>query len=249
MIPEKISSLNQSFLLQEVPIMSKKLLLFDIDGTLVRVEGMSRISLIEALRSVYGTEGSAATHNFSGKMDSVIISEVMREAGLSDAQIANGFDEAKKLYIDNFKSQAEKNHVRVMSGVIALLEELHKHPGVVLALLTGNFEESGRHKLILPDINHYFPFGAFADDAPTRNQLPPVAVERAKSHTGIDFKAKEVVIIGDTEHDVNCAKVLSSKSIAVATGYYSADALRSYYPDHVFENFSDTKAVLEAIFS
>jgi phosphoglycolate phosphatase len=227
--------------------MSKKLLLFDIDGTLLRVKGMSRQALIDALRSIYGTSGTASTHNFAGKMDGVIISEVMREAGFSDAQISQGFNEAKQKYIDNFKHTAELSHIEVMLGVGELLEKLSADPNVILALLTGNFEESGRHKLHLPNINYYFAFGAFADDAATRNELPPVAVERAFKRTGIRFKEKDVVIIGDTEHDVNCAKVLNSKCVAVATGHYPIEKLRSYNPDIALENFSDVNQTLAAI--
>jgi Predicted phosphatases len=101
----------------------------------------------------------------------------------------------------------------------------------------------------LPNLNHYFPFGAFADDAQTRNELPPIAVERAYAYTGRRFEGKDVVIIGDTPHDITCAKVLDSKSIAVATGFYNEAQLRAHSPDHVFSNLADTDAVLETILS
>lgn len=227
--------------------MKPKLVLFDIDGTLLKVEGISRNALIESLRQVYGTEGSAHTHDFAGKLDSVIIMEVMKEAGLSDEEIRKGFEEVKRTYIRLFKERARREHIRLMTGVVELLQALAAEQHVTLGLLTGNFEESGRYKVALPGLEHYFPFGAFADDANTRNELPPIAVERAFAHTGIRFSGKDVVIIGDTPHDINCAKVLDSKAIAVATGFYSAEELQSYQPDYVFENFADTSAVMEAI--
>lgn len=229
--------------------MSKKLVLFDIDGTLLRVRGISRQSLIDALREVFGTEGSASTHNFAGKLDSVIIKEVMRTVGLSDAEIEKGFQEAKRRYIYNFKQHAQREHIEVMTGIYELVEKLAQDERIVLSLLTGNFEESGRHKLALLNLNDYFAFGAFADDAETRNALPAIAVQRAFEHTGIRFTGKDVVIIGDTEHDVNCAKVLNSKSIAVATGHYTASQLNSLNPDYTFENFADVEATFEAIVS
>lgn len=229
--------------------MSKKLILFDIDGTLLRVRGISRQSLIDALRDVFGTEGTAATHNFAGKLDSVIIKEVMRAAGLSDTDIHNGFEEAKRLYIRNFKQHAQREHIEVMAGIYELVEKLANDERVVLSLLTGNFEESGRHKLALPELNRYFAFGAFADDAETRNALPAVAVQRAFERTGIRFTGKDVVIIGDTEHDINCAKVLNSKCIAVATGHYTVSQLQSFNPDYTFENFANIDAAFEAIMS
>jgi phosphoglycolate phosphatase-like HAD superfamily hydrolase len=229
--------------------MSKKLVLFDIDGTLLKVEGISRNALIDALRAVYGTEGSAQTHDFAGKLDSVIINEVMREAGFTHADIAAGLEQAKQAYIAIFKERAKAEHIRLMVGVVELLDALAQRDDVVLALLTGNFEESGRHKLILPNINHYFSFGAFADDAESRNALPPIAVERAYKLTGKKFVGKDVVIVGDTEHDVRCSKVLGSKCVAVATGHYTAARLESYNPDYTFPNFSDTRATIEAIMS
>ena len=227
----------------------KKLVLFDIDGTLLRVRGISRQSLIDALREVFGTEGTAATHNFAGKLDSVIIKEVMRTTGLSDDDIQRGFEEAKRRYIQNFKQQAQREHIEVMAGIYELVEKLANEPNALLGLLTGNFEESGRHKLTLPELNDYFAFGAFADDADTRNALPAIAVQRAFERTGIRFTGKDVVIIGDTEHDVNCAKVLNSKCVAVATGHYTVSQLQSFNPDYTFENFADVDAAFEAIMS
>lgn len=229
--------------------MPNKLVLFDIDGTLVRVRGISRQSLIDALREVFGTEGTAATHNFAGKLDSVIIKEVMRNAGLNDNDIQKGLEEAKRRYIRNFKQHAQREHIEVMTGIYELVEKLACEESVVLALLTGNFEESGRHKLALPELNNYFAFGAFADDADTRNALPAVAVQRAFERTGIRFTGKDVVIIGDTEHDVNCAKVLHSKCLAVATGHYTVSQLQAFNPDYTFENFANVEAAFEAIMS
>lgn len=227
----------------------RKLVLFDIDGTLLKVEGVSRNALIDSLQSVYGTSGSAQTHDFAGKLDSVIICEVMRAAGLGDEDIKRGFQDVKATYIRLFKARVTPAHIKLMAGIAQLLERLSQRSDVALGLLTGNFEESGRHKVALPNLNHYFPFGAFADDAETRNELPPIAVERAFAYTGTRFKGKDVVIIGDTPHDINCAKVLDSKAIAVATGFYAESQLKAYSPDYVFSNLADTETVLDAILS
>ncbi len=117
----------------------------------------------------------------------------------------------------------------------------------MLGLLTGNFEASGRHKLLLPEINHYFPFGAFADDGLSRNELPAVAVEKAYQLTGIKFINHDIIIIGDTEHDIACARVLNAKSIAVATGNYSTEELKQHNPHVLYENLSRTDVVLGEI--
>ncbi|NTW48355.1 MAG: HAD family hydrolase [Chlorobiales bacterium] len=227
----------------------RKLVLFDIDGTLVNVEGISRAALIEALRQVYGTEGNAASHSFAGKMDGVIIYEVMQGSGLDDKDIQQRFEQVKQSYIDIFKQTSRKEHVTLLAGVVELLQALSGRDDVAIGLLTGNFEASGRHKLALPGINQYFPFGAFAEDGYHRTELPAVAIERAYQHTGKRFSGKDVVIIGDTEHDVRCANVLDSKCIAVATGHYTLNSLQACNPDTAFESLVNTSDVLDAIFS
>ncbi|ANT64267.1 phosphoglycolate phosphatase [Prosthecochloris sp. CIB 2401] len=228
-------------------MMANTLVLFDIDGTLLKVGSINRQSLIDALQKVYGTEGSAGSHDFSGQMDSVIIHEVLRYTGLDEQEIQDRFHTVKETYIDIFRKQATEKDVTLMPGVIELLEALSGNEHVTLGLLTGNFEKSGRHKLILPAINHYFPFGAFADDAWHRNDLPSIAIQRAEALLNHRFPPDKVVIIGDTEHDIACAKASGSRSLAVATGNYSYDRLERKLPDAIFPDLGDTSAVLERI--
>jgi len=227
--------------------MLKKLVLFDIDGTLLTVNSINRRILADALKEVYGTEGSTSTHNFAGKMDSVIIYEVLQSVGMSDSVIAEKFDKAKQTYIEMFRLHARLSDIILMDGIRNLLDELSAHSEVMLGLLTGNFEASGRQKLLLPEINHYFPFGAFADDAGSRNELPPVAVEKAYQLTGRRFSENDIIIIGDTEHDIACARVLNAKSIAVATGTYSAEELKKHNPHVLYENLTETPIVMSEI--
>ncbi|MEI6756985.1 MAG: hydrolase [Chlorobium sp.] len=227
--------------------MLKKLVLFDIDGTLLNVGSINRRILVDALQEVYGTAGSADRHNFAGKMDNMIIYEVLQNTGLCEAEIAEKFDRAKQTYIEMFRTHSRPSDITLMEGVRELLEELSARPELMLGLLTGNFEGSGRHKLLLPDINHFFPFGAFADDGENRNALPPVAVEKAYQLTGKKFTEENIIIIGDTEHDIACARVLNAKSIAVATGTYSSQQLKKHNPHVLFENLSRTDVVISEI--
>jgi len=229
--------------------MLNKLVLFDIDGTLLTVGNINRQTLIDALIEVYDTEGSARQHNFAGKMDSVIIYEVLQSTGLTDKEIALGFEQVKQTYIELFRQQAKADDIILMNGIPELLASLSERDDILLGLLTGNFEGSGRHKLHLPSINHYFSFGAFADDARHRNDLPAIAVERARNITGKTFTPQEVIIIGDTEHDIRCARAIEARCIAVATGNYSSETLLEHKPDALFEDFSDTEKVIRSIVS
>ncbi|MGC8774699.1 MAG: HAD family hydrolase [Chlorobaculum sp.] len=227
--------------------MYRKLVLFDIDGTLLKVGAMNRRVLADALLEVYGTEGSTGTHDFSGKMDSAIIYEVLTNGGLGKEEIAGKFDQAKAAYIALFRERAQPSDITLLEGVRELLDALSSRSDILLGLLTGNFEASGRHKLKLPGIDHYFPFGAFADDALDRNELPRIAHERARSITGKNFSSSEIVIIGDTEHDIRCAKALDARSIAVATGNFSMQELSRHQPGALFQNFAKTGEVITEI--
>jgi phosphoglycolate phosphatase len=227
--------------------MYRKIVLFDIDGTLLKVGAMNRRVLADALFGVYGTEGSTGTHDFSGKMDSAIIYEVLANVGLGKDEIAGKFAEAKAAYIALFQERARREDITLLEGVRELLDALSARSDILLGLLTGNFEASGRHKLKLPGIDHYFPFGAFADDAIDRNELPRIALERAQHMTGTNFSPAEIVIIGDTEHDIRCARVLDAHSIAVATGNFSMQELSRHQPGALFPNFAATGEVLTEI--
>jgi phosphoglycolate phosphatase len=229
--------------------MYRKLVLFDIDGTLLRVSGVNRRVLADALIEVYGTEGSTKNHDFSGKMDGAIIYEVLTHAGLDRREIAGKFDRAKKTYIALFRQRARPSDITLLEGVRELLEALSARTDVLLGLVTGNFEASGRHKLKLPDIDRYFRFGAFADDALDRNELPRIALDRARRLTGKNFTPSHTVIIGDTEHDIRCARTLNAHSIAVATGNFTMQELIQHNPGALFKNFADTGDVLTEILS
>jgi phosphoglycolate phosphatase-like HAD superfamily hydrolase len=136
---------------------------------------------------------------------------------------------------------------RVLPGVQALLDELATRDDVVLALLTGNFEPSARLKLEHFDLWRYFTCGAFGDDAPHRNGLVPVAIERARAAAHPRVEGSRAVVIGDTPHDVACAQAGGVRSIAVATGGAHAHALGHAGADVVFEDLGDTSEVVAAI--
>jgi len=155
-----------------------------------------------------------------------------------------------EVYVTHLVRQIEEpgsSRKGVMPGVRALLDALSGRPHVYLALLTGNYEAAARIKLEYFDLWRYFSCGAFGDDAPDRNGLLPRAVMTVAACGGPAFAATDAVVIGDTPLDVACAKHSSARSIGVATGSHGVDALRAAGADVVFEDLSDTKAVLRAL--
>lgn len=229
----------------------RKLILFDIDGTLLTARSAPRRAFERALLEVYGTAGPIATHDFSGKTDPQIARELLTRAGLDEGAIDAGMPALWDHYLSGLAAalEAPDHETRVMPGVRALLAELSaRSADAVLALLTGNIPAGAALKLasarIAPDT---FRFGAYGSDCERRDGLPPVAVERALAATGVTFRGKDVVVIGDTPHDVTCGRSLGVRAVAVATGSHEAPALHEAGADVVFEDLSDTAAVMDVL--
>jgi phosphoglycolate phosphatase-like HAD superfamily hydrolase len=224
----------------------RRLVLFDVDGTLISAGRAARESILAALSSTLGWEGSADGNDFSGKTDPQILRELVVDAvgeGRFDATLPAVLDR----YVDELRRRLRPEAVVAKPGVSALLERLSRDPRVTLGLLTGNIERGARMKLEPPGFNRYFPFGAFGDDSADRYCLPAVAVARAREHTGREFSGESVVIVGDSIHDVLCGRSLGTRSIAVATGPTPAEKLAAGCPDALFSDFNDVTRVAEAI--
>jgi len=229
----------------------KRLVLFDIDGTLLSAEGAPRRAFHRAIMEVYGTAGPIATHRFDGKTDPQIARELLSMAGLPDAAIDHGLPLLWSTYLRELSLElAQPQHVtRVLPGVRPLLDTLEADGDVVLGLLTGNIREGAELKLASASIRNEFRIGAFGSDCEERSGLPPVAVERARDLTGRTFERRDIVIIGDTPSDVTCGRALHVRAIGVATGRHDTDALQEAGADAVFADLSDTSRLLEAILS
>jgi phosphoglycolate phosphatase len=228
----------------------KRLVLFDIDGTMISSDGAPRRAFHRALLEVYGTAGPIATHAFDGKTDPQIARELLTHAGLPGAAVDNGLPSLWSTYLRELSVEfARPSHrTTVLPGVQTLLDELVRRPDdVVLGLLTGNIERGASLKLSSAGIRTPFRVGAFGSDCERRDGLPPVAVERAQAATGVTFSRRDIVIIGDTPSDVTCGRAVGARAIAVATGRYDGSALRQAGAAAVFTDLSGTDAVLDAI--
>lgn len=230
---------------------SHRLVLFDIDGTLLSAGRAARESVLKALGRAY--EWSArpehddrARYDFSGKTDPQIVRELV--AGSVGPELCEAsLERALAIYLEELRARLTPESVVPKPGIAELLRRLDSEPGVTLGLLTGNLEEGARLKLEPPGFNRYFPFGAFGSDCADRYQLPAVAVERARAHCGRDFAGKAIVIVGDSVHDVACGRSLGVRAVAVATGPTPSERLAAAEPDVLLRDFADVEAGLEAI--
>jgi phosphoglycolate phosphatase len=227
--------------------MARRLVLFDIDGTLVTDGGASREAFDDALRATYGYDGDLARYDFSGRTDPQIAYMVLRDAGISDANIESKLTELWDVYLSGLERNLSTGRARALAGVKGVVSHLHEHAEVHLALLTGNLERGARLKLDAPGLNAYFPFGAFGSDSSVRTELPPFAVQRAEQHMGQRFSGRDVVIIGDSIYDVRCGVPHDATTIAVASGRTAGDVLRAEHPTHYFDSLRDVDAVVQAI--
>jgi phosphoglycolate phosphatase-like HAD superfamily hydrolase len=222
-----------------------RVILFDIDGTLVLTGGAGMRAMNRACEDLVRSENAMAGVTFAGRTDWSILDDILRNHGraLDEALL----DELRARYVTHLAEEIQlpgRGVKDVMPGIRELLEALAPRADVRLGLLTGNFLEGARIKLEYFDLWKYFPWGAFGGDAANRNDLVPIALARAHAY-GIDAVAPaRVLVVGDTPNDVECALVAAATPIAVATGSYSVEQLRAAGASLVFPDFSDTAAFL-----
>jgi phosphoglycolate phosphatase len=218
----------------------KTLLLWDIDGTLITSGGAGMRALRRALQRVFAIDGSINDIDFAGHTDRWIMRQILTKFGLPATE--ENFSRFAKGYVAALPSELADRGVHPLPGVLVLLEAAVARGDIALGLLTGNLRDGAAAKLGSRDLWRYFPFGAFADDSEDRNRLGPFALRRARAHHGVDFAPSDTWVIGDTPHDVVCARAFGARAIGVATGRHSADQLRAEDADAVFGDFGDPAA-------
>jgi phosphoglycolate phosphatase-like HAD superfamily hydrolase len=223
----------------------KKLILWDIDGTLIRTNRAGIIALVRAFAAIHGREPDPERVDVAGRTDRWIIARMLEQEGVTPTPEA--IHQILEGYLQLLGGELSARPGRVLPGILELLETLHARPDVVQALLTGNVERGARIKLEHFRVAHYFQFGAFGDDSPLRNDLGPHALRRAKERHAVEFAPDQVFVIGDTPHDIECGKVIGARTIAVATGGYPLEELRAHQPTALFTDFADTAAFLRAL--
>lgn len=221
------------------------LVLFDIDGTLLLTGRAGLRAMESTFQELFGIGDAFAGVSAAGRTDSFLVSQALVRSGLPDTSEAHA--SFREVYVRKLAREIHEpgsGRKGLMPGVADLLTAADAHAALHLALLTGNYREAAAVKLRYFSLWDYFGFGAFSDDAADRNLLVPIAQARAGDH-GIPADARgNVVVIGDTPFDIECAKVAGARAIAVATGGHSREELARAGADVTFDDLSDTEAVL-----
>lgn len=215
-----------------------KILLWDIDGTLIRSGRAGHRAMNAAALAVFGLQEAFANFDFGGRTDPWVLDLLCQQYRL-DAPPSR-IDDFYAVYVEHLRRELHNPLAQACPGIREVLAVFHTAPEVTQGLLTGNIVAGARVKLDHFDLWHYFPFGAFADDAGERNRLGPIALERARRHLRLDtLQPSDLIIIGDTPHDIACARAAGAHAVATATGGFTFEELAGHQPDLLVNDFAD----------
>ena len=226
----------------------KRILLFDIDGTLLNPADIGRTCFRRALEDVYGITPKIDGYDLAGKTDWLILTDLMRAAGIEDEEIDAHREAAFTAYSHHVEVAAPAFNMHLLPGVEVLLDHLSDSPDFIMGLVTGNVREAVPHKLRKVGINPgIFKFGAFGNEHPDRNTLPALALYRLSQMLGSQPEPETAIIIGDTPLDIACARHAGVKELAVTTGHFDREALAAHQPDYLLDDLSDLDQVMDVL--
>lgn len=214
-----------------------KIVLFDIDGTLLSTGGAGYRAIDAIFANLHGVQNITAGFSAGGMTDDLILQELFHKA-LARSPAPNELELIRKHYLDEF-AHHYKNHARlkVFPHVVATVQALAKRADISLGLATGNYKKTAYQKIASIGLAEYFAYGGFGCDSASREELTTKAYERALKN--IKTKPKAVYVVGDTTRDIDCARHIGAKVIAVATGAHSRERLANANPDFLIEDFSE----------
>ena len=223
-----------------------KLILFDVDGTLLDARRAGSRALMRALGEVFGRPFERNGVRFAGRTDRAIVSDLIVANGLPPGEVKRGLSATFRALPHYMRAETKELPSLPYPGVPQLLGALSERKELLLGLLTGNLQGTAAIKLRSAGLDpSLFLVGAFGDEAADRNALPPIALSRAEKLLGRPVSS--AIILGDTPADIECAQVNNLLSLAVATGPFSVGELADCRPDHVFPDFSDLASVMRVL--
>lgn len=225
--------------------MPARLLLWDIDSTLISTGGAGEKALKRIAQERFGRADDFRDIEIAGRTDAAIVTAILRKYEIEPTpeNLSAFLDE----YIAGLQTTLPQTPGRVLPGIHEILARLAANPERILGLLTGNLRRGAQLKLEHYGLWHYFPFGAFADDHADRNQLGAFACARASELHRQTFAGAAIDVIGDTGHDIACGKAIGARTIAVATGSWSREKLAVHEPDFLFADFSPVDEIMETL--
>lgn len=227
----------------------QRLILFDIDCTLIYCAGAGLRCLGRATRDLLGFDFEGSTIKPDGWTDPLILRELLRLNGVCQSRWSELEVEVWSRYAEHLDAELKTAHPqrRVEKGVPELLARLAADARFALGLLTGNLERTARLKLAPFGLNEYFPIGAYGSDSPERNELGRIAQQRAQVHFGRAFAEQDIWVVGDTVRDIAAARAFGARALAVATGSYTVQDLEVHAPDAVLPDLSATEEVIHLL--
>ncbi len=229
--------------------MSPKLLLFDIDGTILKVdEGLSRKVFLKVFSNFFNLkiDNLSIDFDFSGLTDLNILYKLSLVSNVGFKDVEDNLEILWKLLLEEFKNNCHRDNIHLVDGVVPFINTLLKSDKIYLGLLTGNFKDCAYYKLELCSLNEYFPFGAFGDESIDRSKLHSLAISRFNDYLGKEiFSHSNTFVIGDSVQDIISAKKNGIKVIAIATGKTNVNSLLRLSPDILIESFSQSNKIFE----
>ena len=230
---------------------SLRILLWDIDGTLIRSArvGAFKDYTVPVLEGVFGTAGRLPEMSVSGMTDLQIVAEALRDEGFTREQIRERLDDLRKRYMQELERATSKDNefFSLLPGAREVLAATSEHPRYHNALLTGNIELAAHLKMKLFGLSGFFDLpGAFGDESHDRRDLPELAAGRINAHLNLDIQPSQFIVIGDTPNDIACARHFGARAVAVATGRMNpAASLMVCEPDALLPDLSDVELVMK----
>lgn len=236
--------------MSQTPTSAERLILFDIDCTLLLTHGAGREATRLAMQEIFGTTSRLEAHAFGGKTDWQSLIELLEEHGYDEGRIGDVMHHYEEAMGRHMAAVIDRFPVEACAGALELVASLRRQPHILLGVVTGNVSTVAPVKLRAAGFDPaWFPVGAYGNEAANRDHLPPLALARAVEHYGRDIQPQQVIIVGDTPTDIACARALGAVAVAVATGPANTEELAAAQPDYLLADLTtfETDVLLASV--